>query len=384
MHQYIFMVKCVIQVINITVESCILRIEVAKSLSARPKIDEVDVRILSALLKDSRTSFAEIAKDCEMSTNAIRMRLMRLKEAGIIKGAIMQVNPKSLGYDCIAHLMIQADINGETSVYDFLKKIPNTILKIRYTGRYNILSFVALKNFDELAHNLERVSSHPHVTNVETCIWVDVVQMDHPKNLVIEPFDGLPYTTESVPNNENPKPTIAPPHVASELAEENYFKASYGLDKIDMQITRILSKNARISFRKLAKQLGISTNAVIRRYKRLRKDVAPYSSITLDLGKIGYTCTAVFLINVSHKHEISKVFDKILRVPNIITAIRLLGTVDLFIVAPIANFKQLFKLKQDISKIPGIMKIELLLRESLSTWPRNIFSKLLSKQPQTT
>lgn len=352
-------------------------------MSARPKIDGVDVKILSALLKNSRTRVAEIAKDCEMSINAIRMRLMKLKEAGVIKGAIMQVNPKSLGYDCIAILMIQADVNAETSVYNFLKKIPSIILTIRYTGRYNFLGLVALKSVDELAHNVECVSSHPHVINVETCIWVDVVQMDHPENIVIEPFDGLPYTTESVPKNENPKPTIALPPVASELAEENYFKASYGLDKIDMQIARILSENARISFRRLAKHLGISTNAAIRRYKRLRKEVLPYSSITLDLGKIGYASTAVFLINVSHKHEISKVLSKILRVPNMITALRLLGAFDLFIVAPIANFRQLFKLKQDISKIPGTMKIELLLRESLSTWPRNIFSKLLSKQPQT-
>lgn len=93
-------------------------------MSIRPKIDEIDVKILKALLKDPRTSFAEIAEDCGMSTNAIRMRFKQLKEEGVIQGAIMQLNPKSLGYDCIAYLRIQAHINEEANVRDFLKKIP--------------------------------------------------------------------------------------------------------------------------------------------------------------------------------------------------------------------------------------------------------------------
>lgn len=100
-------------------------------MSVRPKIDEIDVRILRILLKDPRTRFAEIARDCKMTTNAIRMRFKRLKETGVIKGAIMQVNPKSLGYNCIAFLGIQADANNETSVYDFLEKIPSIVLNVR-------------------------------------------------------------------------------------------------------------------------------------------------------------------------------------------------------------------------------------------------------------
>lgn len=369
---------------NITVEYCIARVEVAKNLGARPKIDEVDVRILSALLKDPRTSFAEIAKDCELSINAIRMRFKRLKEAGVIKGAIMQVNPRLLGHNCVAVLRIQADANNMTSVFDFVEKVPHVVHSIQMIGKCNIASIGVLKNVDELAHIVDCIKSHPHVSTVETAIWVDVVWMDHPENLIIEPFDGLPYTTESLPKHKNPKPTIVSPDVVSKLAEENYFNASHELDKIDMQIIGILSENARMPFRKIAKQLDVSTNTVIRRYKKLRKDIAHFSSITLDLRKIGYIGTANFLIKVSHQHSMPKVFDEILRIPNVIVAIRVLGNVDIFVAAPVANFKQLFKLNQGISKIPGVMQIELSVTKPFPTWPLNMFSKLLSKQPQTT
>jgi DNA-binding Lrp family transcriptional regulator len=326
-------------------------------LSARPKIDEVDVKILKTLLNDVRASFTEIARDCGMTSNAIRMRFKRLKKDGVIKGSIMQVNPKSLGYDCIAILSIQTDANEETSIYDFMEKIPGIIKSIQPFGKYNILSFAAHKSCDELAHTIEQIKRHPSVIAVEQFIWVDVVRMDHPENLVIESFDGLLHTNKLLSKDENPEPTITPPHV-EEVVEENHLEKSYELDKIDQSICSILSENARMPFRKIAKQLNISTQSVIKRYKRIRKEALPYSSITLDLRKIGYEGTAVFYIKTSHQHTISEVFDEILRVPNVIVAYKCLGMIDIMAAAPFKNFKQLLKVKQGIFKTPGVMQIE--------------------------
>ena len=153
-------------------------------------MDKVDVRILKTLLKNPRISFSKIAKDCKLSSNTIRLRFERLKEVGIITGSVMQVNPKSLGYDCIAFLGIQADPINKKIVFDFLEKIPNIIQNTKQIGRYNILSFAALNNVDELAHIVEHVSSHPDVKKVEASIWVDVTRMDHPENLEIKEYEG--------------------------------------------------------------------------------------------------------------------------------------------------------------------------------------------------
>lgn len=348
-------------------------------MNVRPKIDEIDVRILKILLNDPRTSFTEIAKDCGMSTNTIRMRHKRLKETGVITGAKMQINPKSLGYNCIAILNIQADANEETSVYEFMNKIPNIINTFQPIGNYNIHCLTALKSTNELAHTVERIKSNPHVIDVQECIWVDAVRMDHPKNLVIEPFDGLPHTTELLPKDENPKPTIIPPHVA-EVAEENRLEESYELDKNDRAIMTIVSKNADMPFRKIAKKVGISTQTVIRKYKQMRKTVLPYSSITIDLRKLGYTGNAVFNIKTSHQHSISTVFNEILRVPNVIAACKCLGTIDIFVAAPFSNFEQLYKVKQGISKTPGVKQMEVFFDKPFSSWPLSPLTQLLPEQ----
>jgi DNA-binding Lrp family transcriptional regulator len=360
--------------------------ELAK-LSGRPKIDQVDVWILKALLQDPRTSFAEIAENCGRSTNAIRMRFKRLTKEGIINGAIMQVNPKSLGYNCIALLGVKADANEETSVYDFVESIPEIIKSFQPIGKYSVLSFAALKGVDALAHTVEQVNSHQYVSEVEECIWIDVVRMDHPENLLIQPFDDLSHTTELLSKNENPKTTIIPPVAA--VAEEKHLDESRELDKIDMSIINILSENASLSFRKVAKQLGISTQAVIRRYNRLKKDVLPYSSITVNLKKLGYDGTAIFYIKTLHQHAVSTVFDEILRIPNVIVACKCLGAFDIFVAVPFSNFEQLLKQKQGIAKTPGVKQMEVFIDKPFLRWPLNLFtqffhdkSKPVEKRPK--
>jgi Lrp/AsnC family transcriptional regulator for asnA, asnC and gidA len=347
------------------------------ALSDRPTIDEVDVRILQTLLKNVRTSFSEIAKDCGMSSNAIRIRFNRLEQNGIITGSLMQVNPKRLGYDCIALLMIKAEANMENEVYGFVRKIPGVVACFQPIGRYNIHCFVALKNVDELAHTIERVSSHPNVMVIKEGIWVDVVKMDHPENLAIKPSDELLHPSELLAENNKPKPAITPSQL--DEVEETDLEESYELDKTDLLIVKILSKKASMSFRKIAKKLGISTQSVIKRYNRMRKSVLPFSSITVDLRKLGYIGLAVFLVNTSHKHTTSKVFDEIVQIPNVIVAHKCVGAIDINLVAPFLNFKQVLEVKQKICNTPGVKELEIFLEEPFPSWPLNLFAPLLPK-----
>jgi Lrp/AsnC family transcriptional regulator for asnA, asnC and gidA len=349
------------------------------ALSDRPTIDEVDVQILRALLKNVRTSFSEIAKDCGMSSNAIRIRFKRLEKSGVINGSIMQVNPKKLGYGCIALLMIKAEANMENEVYDFVRKMPHVVSCFKPIGRYNIQCLVALKNVDELTHTIERVSSHPNVLVVKEAIWVDVVKMDHPENLAIRTSDELSHPSELLSENNNPKPAITPSQLDEEV-EENDLEESCELDKTDLLIIKALSKNASMSFRKIAEKLGISPQSVIKRYNRMRKTVLSFSSITVDLRKLGYIGLAIFLVKASHKHTPSKVFDEIVRIPNVIVAHKCVGAIDINLVAPFSNFKQVLEVKQKICNTPGVSEIEIFLDELFPSWPINLFAQLVTSK----
>ena len=61
-------------------------------------IGKVDAKIIRILFADSRTSFTSIAKECNLTVAAVRMRYLRLREEGIITGEKMLINPHYLGY----------------------------------------------------------------------------------------------------------------------------------------------------------------------------------------------------------------------------------------------------------------------------------------------
>jgi len=61
--------------------------------------DQLDNHILEALMQDARTPFAELAKRFGVSAGTIHVRVEKMKQAGIITGAQITINPKALGYD---------------------------------------------------------------------------------------------------------------------------------------------------------------------------------------------------------------------------------------------------------------------------------------------
>ena len=339
-----------------------------------PEIDRTDVRILKALMKDSRISLAEIASDCKISTNAIRIRFNRLKKTGIITGSTILVNPKILGYEGSAFIAINTDSDKEQSVLEFLEKIPNIIQSHAQIGKHNIVSILFVKNLSELTHTVNAIRNNPHISQVDTAISANTSPNSRPENLIIEQFNGLPNTNELFLKNETQLMSdILDVHSNSDKESHN---PEPDLDSIDVAIIKILAQDSRISFRKLAKKLGLSTKTVIKRFERLENVLAPHLTITLNLNKIGYTCNAVFCINISKKSDTNEAFEKIVRIPNVIMATRCMGQIDILAIAPFANFEKLFKLKQEIAKISGIKQMEILLNRTYDSWPQNIISKL--------
>ena len=82
-------------------------------MAGQVKIDEIDAKILRLLLLESRTSFTDIADECEITVTAVRMRYKNLWKQGVINGEVMLVNPHSLGYQHIVDLCITNAIEDE-------------------------------------------------------------------------------------------------------------------------------------------------------------------------------------------------------------------------------------------------------------------------------
>ncbi|MDR2937632.1 MAG: winged helix-turn-helix transcriptional regulator, partial [Prevotellaceae bacterium] len=68
----------------------------------RAYIDSIDLKILTHLIKNARTPFLEIARDCNISGAAVHQRVKKLEDSGVIIGSRMLVRPRALGLDICA------------------------------------------------------------------------------------------------------------------------------------------------------------------------------------------------------------------------------------------------------------------------------------------
>ncbi|MDH5438392.1 MAG: Lrp/AsnC family transcriptional regulator [Candidatus Bathyarchaeota archaeon] len=136
------------------------------------------------------------------------------------------------------------------------------------------------------------------------------------------------------------------------------------MDETDLLIIKRMMENARVSFRKIAKELGVSPDTVISRYKTLQeKGVIRGSTVVINPKKIGYHGMAVFMIDASPTHifttevaptESSLILEKLIQMRNIILATKTVGDHDLLAIAVARDFEHLIAIGADIAKIPGV------------------------------
>ena len=149
------------------------------------KIDKIDGQILKSLLRDARTSFVEIAKDCNVQASTIRTHYNRLKQDGIITGEIVEINPEVFGYNCRATLRISADPNKIANIISQLKN-SSTILQIdKGVGGNNLLCFIIARDLNHLNKIVERIRELEGVTTAGSDLLVISNRGVFPENLQI-------------------------------------------------------------------------------------------------------------------------------------------------------------------------------------------------------
>jgi len=140
------------------------------------------------------------------------------------------------------------------------------------------------------------------------------------------------------------------------------------MDEIDLAIINKLTEDARMSFRKIAKELGISPDTVINRYAALKeKRVIRGSTVVINPKKIGYQAMSVFMIDTSPTQTLatqaapadsSLILDKLIQMRDIIVAAKTVGDHDLLAIGVALDFEHLINVRNDIAKIPGVKDIQ--------------------------
>lgn len=109
-------------------------------------ISDIDICILKELEKDSRLSFAEIGRKIKLSSSAVRERVLKMEDIGLIKNFSIEVDYGQLGYDLEAFILVKV-FHGKLKLFlDTIPQIPEIKAAHRIIGNQNVHLKVILKN----------------------------------------------------------------------------------------------------------------------------------------------------------------------------------------------------------------------------------------------
>ncbi|MBS3806449.1 MAG: Lrp/AsnC family transcriptional regulator [Bacteroidales bacterium] len=119
-------------------------------------IDHYNRKILLELQYDGRISYTELGKKVGLTGPAVKERVHKLEEAGVIKGYRVRLDLSKVGYTMTAIINFKMNPGSIKRFIDELAKIPEVIEVNRITGGDNMIIKVALKETRHLEKLINR------------------------------------------------------------------------------------------------------------------------------------------------------------------------------------------------------------------------------------
>ena len=118
--------------------------------------DGRNVELLRLLQDDPRMGTSELARRVGMSAPAMRERVLRLEEAGVIAGYRLVLDPAALGYAMCAIVRVRPAPGQLPKVADLARKLPQVVECHRVTGEDCFVMKVHLPGLDQLDEVLDQ------------------------------------------------------------------------------------------------------------------------------------------------------------------------------------------------------------------------------------
>ncbi|MCX6508786.1 MAG: Lrp/AsnC family transcriptional regulator [Actinobacteria bacterium] len=147
-------------------------------ISSSTGLDSVDRRIVELLQRDGRRPYGAIAKDVGLSEAAVRRRVQRLRDAGVMQ-IVAITDPLQLGYgrEALIGVRVQGDVR---TVADKIASIEEANYVVMTAGSFDIIAEVIAVDDNALVHLLnDSIRSIPGVTEVETFLYLKLAKQTY-------------------------------------------------------------------------------------------------------------------------------------------------------------------------------------------------------------
>lgn len=131
------------------------------------------------------------------------------------------------------------------------------------------------------------------------------------------------------------------------------------MDEIDYEIIKILCKDARTPFKTIGRMLGIGTDTVFRRFKKLKQEgIVQGSTIILSSQACGFQGLCGIYIRLRSGASVSGVKSKLLKIRQVNSIVQIYGEYDFYVEMYFRDFQEILTLISSLRKIKEIVIVD--------------------------
>jgi Lrp/AsnC family transcriptional regulator, regulator for asnA, asnC and gidA len=134
-------------------------------------LDDVSKRIIEQLQEDGRRPYAAIGKAVGLSEAAVRQRVQRLLDAGVMQ-IVAVTDPLQVGFNRQAMIGVRAE-GDLKAVADALAAMPEVDYVVITAGSFDLLAEAVCEDDDDLLNIVSsRIRTIPGVRSTETFVYL--------------------------------------------------------------------------------------------------------------------------------------------------------------------------------------------------------------------
>jgi len=148
--------------------------------------ENLDRKLVNALLGDGRASLRSLAEDLDVSVTTVSNHLKDLEEGGIITGYTPKVDYDALGYDVTAIIQLKVEGSALPGVTDRLREHKQMISVYEVTGDYDIIAIGKFTDTDGMNDQIKELLVDPEINESNTSVVLNAASEHEQFDLDIE------------------------------------------------------------------------------------------------------------------------------------------------------------------------------------------------------
>jgi len=137
--------------------------------------ENLDRKLVNALLDDGRASLRSLGEDLDVSVTTVSNHISNLEDQGIIKGYAPIVDYGKLGYDVTAVIQLKVEGSALPDITDRLQEHKHMVSVYEVTGDHDIFAIGKFTDTDHMNEQIKELLIDPDIKQSNTSVVLNTV-----------------------------------------------------------------------------------------------------------------------------------------------------------------------------------------------------------------